>query len=157
MLPMLSKVLSQGKPGAITLCSFGVFLCCRRVIEKIDQSEFEGFEYVNPLLMSLEDCVWRREEVGVDEESEGADAGEGECRGERRLLSLCLPLRWGPQVRPGGELATTNLGASLTSLLWCWLHRFSKGFYSESLFYFLAIGSRRIWLFCYTPLESRLL
>ncbi|XP_059470132.1 atypical protein kinase C isoform X3 [Neocloeon triangulifer] len=29
----------------------------QRVIEKIDQSEFEGFEYVNPLLMSLEDCV----------------------------------------------------------------------------------------------------
>jgi len=29
----------------------------RRVIEKIDQTEFEGFEYVNPLLMSLEDCV----------------------------------------------------------------------------------------------------
>ncbi|XP_034245062.1 atypical protein kinase C isoform X2 [Thrips palmi] len=28
-----------------------------RVIEKIDQTEFEGFEYVNPLLMSLEDCV----------------------------------------------------------------------------------------------------
>ena len=31
---------------------------CRTVIERIDQSEFEGFEYVNPLLMSLEDCVW---------------------------------------------------------------------------------------------------
>jgi hypothetical protein len=30
---------------------------CRTVIERIDQSEFEGFEYVNPLLMSLEDCV----------------------------------------------------------------------------------------------------
>ncbi|KAL1413872.1 hypothetical protein MTO96_007923 [Rhipicephalus appendiculatus] len=28
-----------------------------RLISKIDQSEFEGFEYVNPLLMSLEDCV----------------------------------------------------------------------------------------------------
>lgn len=28
-----------------------------RIIEKIDQTEFEGFEYVNPLLMSLEDCV----------------------------------------------------------------------------------------------------
>ncbi|KAG8239627.1 hypothetical protein J437_LFUL019321 [Ladona fulva] len=28
-----------------------------RVIDKIDQSEFEGFEYVNPLLMSMEDCV----------------------------------------------------------------------------------------------------
>ncbi|XP_055600165.1 atypical protein kinase C isoform X2 [Uranotaenia lowii] len=28
-----------------------------RVIDRIDQSEFEGFEYVNPLLMSLEDCV----------------------------------------------------------------------------------------------------
>lgn len=26
-------------------------------VAKIDQSEFEGFEYVNPLLMSLEDCV----------------------------------------------------------------------------------------------------
>ena len=29
----------------------------RRTIEKIDQSEFDGFEYVNPLLMSMEDCV----------------------------------------------------------------------------------------------------
>ncbi|KAI5712190.1 hypothetical protein M8J75_006531 [Diaphorina citri] len=28
-----------------------------KIIEKIDQTEFEGFEYVNPLLMSLEDCV----------------------------------------------------------------------------------------------------
>jgi len=28
-----------------------------RVIEEIDQSEFEGFCYCNPLLMSLEDCV----------------------------------------------------------------------------------------------------
>lgn len=30
----------------------------RRDIDNIDQSEFEGFEYVNPLLMSMEDCVW---------------------------------------------------------------------------------------------------
>ncbi|XP_022338968.2 atypical protein kinase C-like isoform X1 [Crassostrea virginica] len=28
-----------------------------KVIDKIEQSEFDGFEYVNPLLMSLEDCV----------------------------------------------------------------------------------------------------
>ncbi|XP_046343413.2 protein kinase C iota type-like isoform X1 [Haliotis rufescens] len=28
-----------------------------KVIDKIDQSEFDGFEYVNPLLMSMEDCV----------------------------------------------------------------------------------------------------
>lgn len=28
-----------------------------RIIEKIDQSEFEGFEYVNPLLMTFDDCV----------------------------------------------------------------------------------------------------
>ncbi|GBM66708.1 Atypical protein kinase C [Araneus ventricosus] len=29
----------------------------QKEIEKIDQSEFEGFEYINPLLMSMEDCV----------------------------------------------------------------------------------------------------
>ncbi|XP_025084206.1 protein kinase C iota type-like isoform X2 [Pomacea canaliculata] len=28
-----------------------------KIIAGIDQSEFDGFEYVNPLLMSLEDCV----------------------------------------------------------------------------------------------------
>ncbi|XP_074653790.1 protein kinase C iota type-like [Tubulanus polymorphus] len=28
-----------------------------KIIGKIDQSEFEGFEYINPLLMSIEDCV----------------------------------------------------------------------------------------------------
>lgn len=28
------------------------------VVKKIDQSEFEGFEYINPLLMSAEECVW---------------------------------------------------------------------------------------------------
>lgn len=28
-----------------------------RMIDKIDQSEFEGFEYVNPLLMTFDDCV----------------------------------------------------------------------------------------------------
>ena len=29
----------------------------RTVIDKIDQTEFDGFEYVNPLLMSAEDVV----------------------------------------------------------------------------------------------------
>ena len=29
----------------------------RKTIADIDQSEFDGFEYVNPLLMSMEDCV----------------------------------------------------------------------------------------------------
>ena len=37
--------------------TYVLFASFRRVIEKIDQTEFEGFEYVNPLLMSLEDCV----------------------------------------------------------------------------------------------------
>ncbi len=32
-------------------------LIFRATIEKIDQSEFEGFEYINPLLMSREDSV----------------------------------------------------------------------------------------------------
>lgn len=27
------------------------------VIDRIDQSEFEGFEYINPLIMSREDSV----------------------------------------------------------------------------------------------------
>lgn len=39
------------------MSAFSLSLPRRTVIEKIDQSEFEGFEYVNPLLMSLEDCV----------------------------------------------------------------------------------------------------
>lgn len=30
---------------------------CSDVVKKIDQSEFEGFEYINPLLMSAEECV----------------------------------------------------------------------------------------------------
>ena len=38
-----------------TLCSFH-----RKLLETIDQSEFEGFEYVNPLLMSSEECVWKQ-------------------------------------------------------------------------------------------------
>lgn len=33
-------------------------LVFRDVVRKIDQSEFEGFEYINPLLMSAEECVW---------------------------------------------------------------------------------------------------
>lgn len=38
-----------------TFCSFH-----RKLLETIDQSEFEGFEYVNPLLMSSEECVWKQ-------------------------------------------------------------------------------------------------
>lgn len=38
--------------------AFYVSYLFRKVIDKIDQSEFDGFEYVNPLLMSMEDCVW---------------------------------------------------------------------------------------------------
>lgn len=34
------------------------FFFFRDVVKKIDQSEFEGFEYINPLLMSAEECVW---------------------------------------------------------------------------------------------------
>ncbi|CRK94011.1 CLUMA_CG007536, isoform A [Clunio marinus] len=44
-------------PAAPGLSCIGEDRNDERVIEKIDQSEFEGFEYVNPLLMSLEDCV----------------------------------------------------------------------------------------------------
>lgn len=45
----------------------GIVEICRRVIDKIDQSEFEGFEYVNPLLMSLEDCVWQEPQFLVQQ------------------------------------------------------------------------------------------
>lgn len=38
------------------------------MIDKIDQTEFEGFEYVNPLLMSLEDCVWQEQQTDYDEQ-----------------------------------------------------------------------------------------
>ena len=40
--------------ATIYMHKFSVY---RKVIGKIDQTEFEGFEYVNPLLMSQEDCV----------------------------------------------------------------------------------------------------
>lgn len=42
----------------ISTKSFCPFVHCRDVVKKIDQSEFEGFEYINPLLMSAEECVW---------------------------------------------------------------------------------------------------
>lgn len=32
-------------------------LPCRDTIKRIDQSEFEGFEYINPLLLSAEESV----------------------------------------------------------------------------------------------------
>ena len=37
--------------------TYVIIFFSRKTIEKIDQSEFDGFEYVNPLLMSMEDCV----------------------------------------------------------------------------------------------------
>lgn len=37
---------------------FYLRLWTRKLISKIDQTEFDGFEYVNPLLMSMEDNVW---------------------------------------------------------------------------------------------------
>ena len=42
-----------GLGGSDCIC----FFFFSKIISKIDQSEFDGFEYVNPLLMSQEDCV----------------------------------------------------------------------------------------------------
>lgn len=35
----------------------------RDIIKRIDQSEFEGFEYINPLLLSTEESVWRGDQL----------------------------------------------------------------------------------------------
>jgi len=67
------------------------------VIEKIDQTEFEGFEYVNPLLMSLEDCVWRHDlahhldDVLVMSDHEMRAEEDGSGRGILHHM-FCLPL-----------------------------------------------------------------
>ena len=50
--------------------TYVLFASFRRVIEKIDQTEFEGFEYVNPLLMSLEDCVWQDDPGRLSEDGQ---------------------------------------------------------------------------------------
>ena len=41
----------------ITIIGMTSTLNFRSLIDKIDQSEFDGFEYINPLLMSAEDVV----------------------------------------------------------------------------------------------------
>lgn len=43
----------------ITVCVW-FFSLLRDVIKRIDQSEFEGFEYINPMLLSTEETVWGR-------------------------------------------------------------------------------------------------
>ncbi|KAK3915083.1 Atypical protein kinase C [Frankliniella fusca] len=55
-----------------------------RVIEKIDQTEFEGFEYVNPLLMSLEDLDGQDDVV----DAFGDDDDDDECTEPGVVLGL---------------------------------------------------------------------
>jgi len=52
---VLDVVASCNNSPYITNLLF--FLYGRKMLETIDQSEFEGFEYINPLLMSSEECV----------------------------------------------------------------------------------------------------
>ncbi|CAG9130690.1 unnamed protein product [Plutella xylostella] len=63
------------------------------VIADIDQSEFEGFEYVNPLLMSLEDCAYGS--YGAESSSSDYDSVCSELPAKRPTLlqhMFCLPL-----------------------------------------------------------------
>ncbi len=48
---------SSNVPVLISVRSSGLILFCSDVLAQIDHGEFEGFEYVNPLLMSKVDDV----------------------------------------------------------------------------------------------------
>lgn len=63
-----TAVYCTGLNGKKTNCQLILLTCnCAKlttvfnlnsdIVKKIDQSEFEGFEYINPLLMSAEECV----------------------------------------------------------------------------------------------------
>ena len=65
--PLLHSLLSSSPPLFPLLHSFPLLLTfpllpsslpCSDVLSTIDQTEFEGFEYINPLLMSKVDDVW---------------------------------------------------------------------------------------------------
>lgn len=90
-----------------------VSFCFRsRVIDRIDQSEFEGFEYVNPLLMSLEDCVWQ------EDLEQPSCTGNGKRRRLTDIRHSARPANWKIIVE-GLVLFTSTFTLIIVSMTRC--------------------------------------